>query len=67
MPVEIGRDRVRQLVGEGAQLVEALPDDAYEQLHLPGALSIPLTRMDRDATAILDPARAIVVYCFDTQ
>lgn len=67
MPEQIGLDRVQQLIAEDAQLVETLPEDAYEKLHLPGALSIPLTTLDRDSVAGLDRDRPVVVYCFDTQ
>jgi rhodanese-related sulfurtransferase len=67
MPAQIGRDQVQRLMQEGAQLVEVLPAGEYRKLHLPGALHIPLTTMDRQATADLDRDRIIVVYCYDTQ
>ncbi len=67
MPGQIGRDEVRRLSAEGAALVEVLPEGAYRKLHLPGAISIPLTKLDRQTTAHLDRDRPIVVYCFDTQ
>jgi rhodanese-related sulfurtransferase len=58
---------VRRLVEEGAQLVEVLPDEEYESEHLPGAVHLPLRRLGRDARSVLDPARAVVVYCYDAQ
>ena len=67
MPTQIGRDEVERLLQEGAQLVDVLPDGAYRKEHLPGALNIPLTEMDRESTAGLERDRPIVVYCFDTQ
>lgn len=67
MPGEIGRDEVQRLLQEGAQLVEVLPAGAYRKEHLPGAINIPLTKLNRESTAILDRDRPIVVYCFDTQ
>ena len=45
--------KVRQLVDEGAQLVEVLPRDEYEEQHLPGAIGIPLKELDADAVAVL--------------
>jgi len=65
MATHIDRDRLRELVAGGAQLVEVLPAKEYEEDHLPGALSIPLKRLDRDAVATLDPKQPIIVYCWD--
>ena len=42
MPTTIDRQRVRQLIDEGALLVEVLPPAGYADEHLPGAISIPL-------------------------
>jgi rhodanese-related sulfurtransferase len=42
VPTPIGRDQVRQLLEQGAQLVEVLPEPEYEDEHLPGAINIPL-------------------------
>jgi rhodanese-related sulfurtransferase/CBS domain-containing protein len=57
--------RLRELLDEGAQLVEVLPPAEYQELHLPGALSIPLKTLDAQTTAELDRGRAVVVYCWD--
>ena len=57
---------LRDLLDRGAQLVEVLPRDDYDELHLPGALSLPLKELDAErAGALLDRSRAIVVYCWD--
>jgi rhodanese-related sulfurtransferase len=40
------RDRVRDLVRGGAELVEVLPADEYDDAHLPGALTVPVTTRD---------------------
>ena len=59
-------DGLRELVDRGAQLVEVLPREEYEELHLPGALHLPLKELDAErAGALLDRARAVVVYCWD--
>ena len=65
MPTEIGRDELRQLTGQGAQLVEVLPADEYEWAHLPGAISLPLKELDERAGE-LDRARPVITYCHDS-
>lgn len=62
---QIGYPALRELLDDGAQLVEVLPPAEYAELHLPGALSIPLKTLDAESTAALDRARAVVVYCWD--
>jgi rhodanese-related sulfurtransferase len=59
-------DDVKDLVAQGAQLVEVLPRDDYLREHLPGAVSIPLADI-ADARRQLDPDRPVVVYCYDHQ
>jgi rhodanese-related sulfurtransferase len=58
-------DGLRQLLADGAQLVEVLPPEEYEELHLPGAISIPLKELTTESARQLDPARDVVVYCWD--
>jgi rhodanese-related sulfurtransferase len=65
MPTTIDRERVRQLINQGARLVEVLPAAEYVDEHLPGAISIPLKELDRDRVRGLDPDRPVVVYCYD--
>jgi rhodanese-related sulfurtransferase len=66
MPTEIGREDVQKLVAEGAQLAEVLQAEEYEEEHLPGAIHLPLRRIETDADSLLDRTRPIVVYCWDT-
>ena len=54
MPTPIDRERVQQLLSEGAQLVEVLPNDDYEDEHLPGAINIRLKELDADAVRQLE-------------
>ena len=65
MPKQIHRDVVRGLLDQGAQLVEVLPQNEYEEDHLPGAINRPLRRIDSEAAALLDRDRPIIVYCWD--
>jgi rhodanese-related sulfurtransferase len=44
--------------------VEVLPAAEYTEDHLPGALSHPLRRLDKEV-GDLDAARPIIVYCWD--
>jgi rhodanese-related sulfurtransferase len=66
MPQEIHREEVRRLVAEGAQLVEVLPSPEYEEDHLPGAIHMPLRKIESRARDVLDRNRAVIVYCWDT-
>lgn len=66
MPAEIGRETVRQLIDEGAQVVEVLEATQYRTAHLPGALHIPAWEMTRERAAELSKDRPVVLYCFDT-
>ena len=57
---------VRELLERGAQLVEVLPEPEYRDEHLPGAINLPLKRLDADAAARLDRDRPVIVYCWDS-
>jgi rhodanese-related sulfurtransferase len=61
----VDRHEVQRLAGEGAQLVEVLPQEEYEEEHIPGAISLPLRRLEAEASRILDRNRPIVAYCWD--
>lgn len=56
---------LRRLVDDGTQLVEVLPVGEYTEMHLPGAVSIPLKTLTTDTTTGLDRDRPVVVYCWD--
>lgn len=66
MTEPIGFQRVRQLVDAGAQLVEVLPRGEYEEQHLPGAINIPLKKLDADVVAVLNNETPVIVYCWDS-
>jgi rhodanese-related sulfurtransferase len=61
MPKEIGRSEVQRLIEAGAQLAEVLPPEEYEEEHLPGAVNMPLRRIETQARERLDPAIPVVV------
>jgi rhodanese-related sulfurtransferase len=55
--------------GSRVQVVEVLPASEFEDEHLPGAVNLPLVDMTTSdaVTAVLDPSRPTVVYCYDYQ
>jgi rhodanese-related sulfurtransferase len=65
MAERIDNTALRGLLDAGAQLVEVLPEEDYRELHLPGALNIPLKQLDAETTAGLDKSNPVVVYCWD--
>jgi rhodanese-related sulfurtransferase len=67
MPEAIDRNRVQELVREGAQLVEVLPEEEFEDEHLPGAVNLPLKELTASTAASLDRGRPVIVYCYDYQ
>jgi rhodanese-related sulfurtransferase len=56
---------LRELLDRGAQLVEVLPAYEYDELHLPGAVSLPLKELDAERANRLERGRPVVVYCWD--
>jgi rhodanese-related sulfurtransferase len=66
VPRPIGRDEVRALVERGAQLVEVLPGEEFRDEHLPGAVNIPIRKIDEEGPKRLDRDRPVVVYCYDS-
>ena len=66
MPQAIDLKRLDQLLAGDAQLVEALPEEEFEEGHLPGAVSMPLKRLTRERAEVLDRGRPVVVYCWDS-
>jgi rhodanese-related sulfurtransferase len=67
MPTDINRNDIQRLIADGAQLVEVLPADEYNEAHLPGAINIPLKKLDAQSAKPLDPDRPVITYCHDFQ
>ena len=67
MPKDISREDLQRLVSSGAQLVEVLPPDEYNEAHLPGAINIHLKKLDAQAVKQLDPRHPVITYCHDFQ
>ena len=65
MARSIDRDEVQRLMGQGAQIVDVLPAQEYAEDHLPGAVNLPLRKIEAEALRVLDRSRPVVVYCAD--
>ena len=67
MPTDVNRDKVRHLLKDGGQLVEVLSTKQYEEIHLAGAMNIPLSELNQRTTAHLQKDRPVITYCNDYQ
>lgn len=67
MPTDIDRSEVRRLLEEGAQLVDALPAEEFAEAHLPGAINLPLKKLEANSARRLAADRPIITYCHDFQ
>ena len=65
MPTRIEIGELRSLMDRGAQLVEVLPQEEYDEEHLPGAVNIPVKELDAETTVQLDKGNPVIVYCWD--
>ena len=63
----IGLDQVVELQKQGAQVVEVLSRKQFDEQHLPGAISLPLSQFKPSELARLDRNRPVIVYCWDYQ
>ncbi len=62
MPTDIPRDRVQELVADGAVLFDVRPEREFMDEHIVGAGHLWLKTLDATTTAGLDRDRATVVY-----
>jgi len=63
---EVSRQEVQDLMKKGVQLVDVLPREEFQDDHLPGAINLPLRRIETEAKTALDPSRPVIVYCWDS-
>ena len=61
-PYDVHMDLQRN--SPGIVVVDARGAEAYEECHLPGALSLPHRTISADTTAHLEKDRVVVVYCW---
>jgi len=67
MPTDIDRQEVQQLMADGAQLIEVLPEEEYNEAHLPEAINIPLKKLNAQTVSSLDVSRPVITCCNDYQ
>jgi rhodanese-related sulfurtransferase len=67
MPKMIELDEVRRMIGDGAQVLDVMSREAYEDSHLPGAIHISLKELDDASAARLDRDRPVITYCSNHQ
>jgi phage shock protein E len=65
MHTRVEVQELKRLIDDGAQVVEVLPKDEFDEEHIRGAVNIPLKELDAETTAALDKKNAVVVYCWD--
>ena len=63
---ELQRAEVQALIEKGAQVVEVLPRQEFSEDHIPGAIHIPLRKVEVEAAKQLEKSRPVVVYCWDS-
>lgn len=66
LPVPVLIDEVRQVLAEGAMLIDARSPELYLDGHIAGAVSLPLVAIDTVMPAFLDQVpqdRVIITYC----
>ena len=54
-----------QLIADGVRTLDVLPAEVFEQVHLPGATSMPLEEFDPTEVESFDRSEPLLVYCFD--
>jgi rhodanese-related sulfurtransferase len=63
---EVSRQEVQDLMKQGVQLVDVLPAEEFQDDHLPGAINLPLRKIETEARKALDPSQPVIVYCWDS-
>ena len=61
-PREISRAEAKEMLDDGAQLVDVRTDHEWETGHLPGAVHIALPELP-ERTAEIDKERPVIFYC----
>ncbi len=61
-PKEVSRAEAREMLDQGAQLVDVRVDHEWETGHLPGAVHIPLAELPARVGEV-DKDRPVILYC----
>jgi rhodanese-related sulfurtransferase len=62
MVTDIDRQTLHELIESGAQIVDVLPEREYASGHLPGAVNIPLKKLNAATASVLRRDKPVVVY-----
>jgi rhodanese-related sulfurtransferase len=66
MPGTVNASELQRMVDEeGAQVVEVLPQEEYEDEHIAGAVNLHLKKLNPESCERLDRDRPVIVYCHD--
>lgn len=68
MATVIDREAVQRLMDEeSAVLIEVLPEEEFQRLHIQGAVNIPLERIGSECRARYQAEQRLIVYCSDEE
>ena len=62
MVTNIDRAELLTLIDEGAQVVDVLPESEYTAQHIPGAINLPLRKLNAETVQVLERDKPVVVY-----
>ena len=62
MVIDIDRQTLLELMESGVQIVDVLPEREYESGHIPGAVNIPLKKLNAETVTVLQRDKPVVVY-----
>jgi rhodanese-related sulfurtransferase len=66
MPGQIFEVRdLKERLAKGAQLVDVLPLEDFEEDHIPGAINIPNKELNARTAERLRKDLPVIVYCYD--
>jgi rhodanese-related sulfurtransferase len=63
---DLERQQVQDLIQKGAQVVEVLPAEEFDEDHLPDAVNLTLRKIETEAAKRLDKNAPVIVYCWDS-
>lgn len=66
MVTSIDHEEVLRLRGEGAVVIDVLPQPEYEFGHIAGSAWLYIRDLTAESVANLDKAQPVVVYCADS-
>jgi len=63
MATTISRSELLEMLEDDATpLLDVLPIREFSEGHLPGAINLPLKKLNRETAGVLDPARPVALY-----